>query len=244
MKNLNLLFLLAGSAAFAVNAHAASISGTLNSDTFLREDFPTDDWGDDPDGEVLVGFLGSDSIHLMLDFSFDLTPLALNPGDTVVVNSVTFTGTTLSGNTGSGSDLDIDVYEYGFDFSKGDATWDDPTAGVADDDNTAGGTFGPTLLSQVTMNPQNTNTTITFSDTAAFRTALAAQLNGDGDFNLIMEGTNGTGSNLFARFQDFDNTSPFALTADVSVTPVPEPSAFAFLLGIASMAVLARRRIR
>lgn len=239
MKHCGIKLIMAVFLVSALSSHAALITGTLTADTYIREDYPTQAWGDDSDGEILVGFLKNDKIHMMLDFSFDLSSLSLGPTENVVVNSVTLQGTTRSGTAGSGSSLAIDVYEYGFNFSRAAATWNDPTAGVADDDNTAGGTFGSTLLSQVTMNPGVTGTAITFSDTAAFRTALAANLNDDATFNLIMKGTNPTGSNLFARFQDLDNTSPFTLTADVSV--VPEPATMS-LIAMAGLALMLWRR--
>jgi hypothetical protein len=101
--------------------------------------------------------------------------------------------------------------------------------------------FGTLLTSTSGVNPQSTNTAVPFSDSAAFRSSLATQLNGDTTFNLILEGTNGTGSNLFVRFQDMENTSPFTLSADVSV--IPEPSTF-LLVGLAGLSMLVLRRRR
>lgn len=231
--------------ALSIPASAAIVQVDVLADTYIRSDLSGQDSKNDADAdnEIIVGRNGNTSEVLNGLIRFDLSDLlALGPAANLQINSVTLTGTTRTGHPGQGTDVTLNLYDYGFEFIEADATYNDPDGdgNGGTGDITPGGTQGTLLSSLITPTTGNgiTGLTIVYTDSTAFRDALSNQLAGDGTLNLLLTGT-GANTQSFLRFDDEDRPDPFFLTVDVTV--IPEPSSI-LLLGLSSLLVLTRRR--
>ncbi len=232
----------ASAAALCASASAVILQIGVLDDTYIRSDTGgvTSKNDGDTDNEIIVGRNGTLTQELNGLLRFDLSAVqALGPAGNLVINSVTLTGTTRTGDPGQGTNVTLNVYDYGFEFIEADATYNDPdgdgAAGTGD--TMAGGTQG-TLLSTLVAANTSSGLTIVYGDTAQFRTAVSNQLAGDGTLNLLLTGT-GANTQSFLRFDDEDRPNPFLLTVDVTV--IPEPGSL-MLLSVGGLLVMARRR--
>ena len=170
--------------------------------TYLHSNKATEAQDADSDDELLVGFFnGSNAVFRTL-LEFDLSAIETAAG----TNAVDIYSVQLLLNTegdGAGDDIEITACTYGFDFDETTATWNVPAPG----DATAGGTVG-TTLSVASFDPTSgSGTDVSFTNSAAFQTAVASALAGDNVMRVILHQTRGTpdGDDLFARLFDEDN---------------------------------------
>ena len=221
--------------------HADTVFGILEADTYIRVGNANDNFG--TSNTMLVGRTSTGRFNGLL--RFDLTNLTAlgTEGVDYTINSVTLTGTTTS-SAGSGTNIDYSLYEYGFDFVENVATWNDPdgdgNAGTGD--TIAGGTFGPTALSTVTVaNAATTLQSITFADSSAFQASISGALSG-GSINLLLNLD--PNADRFLRFQQNDGTNadPFELAVDVTIIPEPSTLALFGLVGAAALVGYRRKR--
>ncbi len=241
-----LTMILAGAGfAAAQSAGAATILNIqVAADTYLRSEGPGPNSKSDNDDqdENIVGVNGGASSKLNGLFRFDLSPiLNLGPAQNIVINSVTLTLTPRADNPGTGTTIDLTLNNYGFNFVEADATYNDPDGNgfIASGDNTPGGTPGPLLSSLIGFDPvPNVLAPIVFGDTAAFRSAIAAELAGDATINFLLRGTSSETAS-FIRYYDDTVAQRAFLTIDASV--VPEPTSLA-LLGLGGLFIARRRR--
>lgn len=198
----------------------------------IRSDSPT---GTDNGSRTIVGREGGSGVLRGL-YEFDLS--AITPP--LTINSVSFVLNIKQG--GSGGTNTVGVYSYGFDTSETSATWNDPD-GNGDSvtgDPIDGGTIG-TFLTNGSAPSGGGPVDVTFGDTAAFRTAVADALAGDGVLRLLVKQDAG-GTTEFRRFiADGDGTVEDRPELLVDFTVVPEPASLV-LLGLGSVLVLGGRR--
>ena len=211
-------------------------SVTIRADRAGNED-------NDSDFENLVGRVGSSGMRTL--FEFDLTQIETRTGGgPVTINSVELNLVTRARDDGSGQggSFTADLHEYDFDFIESGATWNDPDGGAAVNDPTAGGTLGTVLVS-MTIDPSIPGgSTITFGDSAAFRTAVLNALAGDDNtLRLLLKMRNESGAgNNFISVRD----EVFATAADrpeLVVDAVPEPGTLALVV-LGGLAAMRRRR--
>ena len=170
--------------------------------TYLHSNKATEAQDTDPDDELLVGFFNGTNAVFRTLLEFDLTAIETAAG----TNAVDIYSVQLLLNTegaGAGDDIEITACTYGFDFDETTATWNVPAPG----DATAGGTVG-TTLSVASFDPTSgSGTDVSFTNSAAFQTAVASALAGDNVMRVILHQTRGTpdGDDLFARLFDEDN---------------------------------------
>ena len=183
--------------------------------------------------QIIVGTTASgspDVLRSLLEFDVSAIPASDQIDAVSLVLTTYSTGGLDQGGT-SGNPT-FNAHAYGFDIDETTATWNAPDAGASD---APGGTLG-TLLTSASFDVTATGQAITFGDTAAFRTAVANALAGDGFLRLIVakndESTVGT--HEFARFA----ADSFATAGDrpeLLVThstidrEIPEPATLAML---------------
>jgi len=219
-------------------------AGYVANNTWLRSggsaNTPQDD---DPDDEVIVGFSGTEMRPM---FEFDLTQIeTIAAGNPVTIDSVQLVLT--SRGDSSGTDLDLNLRDYGFAFVESAATWNDPdgdgSSGTGD--TTAGGTLGTVLQTLAALNPSalSNGDTVTFDDSAAFQTAVEDALSaGDNTLRLLLEPEDTSGT--FIRFYDETvATAGYRPELVVEFTVIPEPSTLALAaLGMLGLLACGRRR--
>jgi len=177
---------------------------------YIRSNQPDANQNADPDQELIVGFTaGDEELRSLLEFDISTIPAA---------NTINSASLALRTGGGEGPSITINVYEYDYDFDETTATWNAPGTG----DGTTGGSLG-TLLTSATFDP-TVSSDVTFSDTAAFRTAVSDALAGDGFLRIIMARSDSSGSgNRFARFND-ETISPAANRPELLVSHQPAPA--------------------
>ena len=165
---------------------------------YIRSRNADTNFNNDVDLEVIAGPADTDVLRGV--FEFDLSAISAFEQ----VQSVSLVLTTLSSlpginNVGGpGALTTFNLHAYESDIDETTATWNVPGAG----DGTPGGTLG-TLLTSAAFDVEVTGQTVTFSDTAALRTAVSDALAGDGVVRLILRGDDETiGTHNFARFSD------------------------------------------
>ena len=223
-------------------------SAYLADSTHIRSDRATSPQDDDPGDENIIGRVGSSAMRGM--FEFDLSEIEAQGRTPTGVQLVM---TTLGTDDGQGPDpLTVDLYQYGFDFVEGSATWNDPDGdgNPATGDTTPGGTFG-SALTAASFNPVPRDQVITFGDTAAFLDAVNAALaSPDNTLRLIARASSESGSgNHFVRFLDETIAAPqgrpelIVTLAPVSV--IPEPATMCAVgLALAGLGGYVKRRKR
>jgi hypothetical protein len=211
--------------------------------TYIRSRTTPDPGHDDnfdSAGQMIVGTTIEDVLRSLLEFDVSAIPA------TDQIDAASLVLTTTQSDIGTGLDLGgetgnptFKLYAYGFDIDETTATWIAPGSG----DTTAGGTLG-TLLTSANFDVTQTGLAVTFGDSAAFRTAVANALAGDGLLRLIVakndEGTVGT--HEFARFSD-DSVATTGERPELVVEHTPEPATMT-LLALGGLAILRRRRNR
>jgi hypothetical protein len=217
-----------------------SQDGTYTTDgVTIRSNVP--DENQNEDDEIIVGHYGSGSnlTYLRGLLEFDLTAIeTATSGSDFTIDSVSLIMHTASvSTTGSESTtFNLSLLGSNSDFEESEVTWNNAP-------DTEGATTG-TLLSSVSFIPSSTtNTDQTFASTTAFTTAVSNALSsGTNTISLILS-TDETGSSSFARFVSDESSSlEYRPELVVNYTLVPEPSAFALLLGSASISVCFQRR--
>ena len=188
-------------------------------------------------GAMFIGLaeVGNEILRGLLEFDVSAIPAADQ------IDSVTLDLTTLSSSAGinnvggAGALTTFNIYTHAFDIDETTATWNVPGGGAP-----AGGTLG-TFLTSASFDVEQKGQTHTFGDTAAFRTAVADALAGDGILRLII--ANNDESNLgthdFARFED-DTAGSVAPKLTITHS-VPEPGSLA-LMGLGGLLIAVRRR--
>jgi hypothetical protein len=177
---------------------------------YIRSHQPDANQNADPDQELIVGFTpSSEELRGLLEFDISTIPAA---------NTINSASLVLRTGGGEGPSITINIYEYDYDFDETTATWNAPGTG----DGTTGGSLG-TLLTSATFDP-TVSSDVTFSDTAAFRTAVSDALAGDGFLRIIIARSDGSGSgNRYARFDD-ETVTPAANRPELLVTHQPAPA--------------------
>lgn len=192
----------------------------------------------DTDNEIIVGVNNPGSggqFHGLI--RFDTSTISVPVGFTINVTGVTLN--TLNRNAaGGGSNLTIQVYDYGFEFGETTATWNNPAGNAAD--STAGGTEGTFLTSSsVSTGANDTNS---FDSSAAFISVVENAIGGDNTVNLLLKRSSVADTNSFTRFLSLRSGDPgFELVVDYDLIAVPEP-ATALLGGLGVLLLLRRRR--
>jgi hypothetical protein len=180
---------------------------------FIRENQAGTNQDDDPDQELIVGFLTDDTeLRGLLEFDVSAIPA----GNTVGSASLVMRRESPVG--GQSASITINVYEYDYDVDETNATWNVPDSGGSD---VAGGTLG-TLLTSATFDPTVKDADVTFGDSATFRTAVSDALAGDGFLRLMLarSDSSGAGANRFARFDD-ETVTPAANRPELLVSHQP-----------------------
>jgi len=166
---------------------------------FIRENEPTANQNGDTDRELIVGFLNDDTeVRGLLEFDVSAIPAS----DTI--NSASLVLRQEAPQGGQGGSITVNLYEYDHDIVESVSDWNDPDGDGNDGtgDATRGGTFG-SLLTSATFDANTQDADVTFSDSAAFRTAVSDALADDGVLRLIIARSDSSGSGYrFARFDD------------------------------------------
>ncbi|MDG0994700.1 MAG: sulfatase-like hydrolase/transferase [Akkermansiaceae bacterium] len=205
-----------------LTAHAAAfqegVSGYTHGDaTYIRDNEATTNQDADPDKELIVGLTTTATLRGLLEFDVS----SISSGDQI--DSASLVLTNIGG--GIGGTETFKLYAYDFDIVETAATWNAPDAPGTDD--VAGGTLG-TLLSSASVDVTSTGD-VTFANTAAFQTAVASALAGDGFLRLILarDGEVVDGNHHFARFAADSygilGDRPELLISDTS-DPDPDPA--------------------
>lgn len=173
--------------------------------------------------------------------SFDLSTLAVPPGEVIQSVTLDLVYSGQDGSTASGA-VDVAVYQLTETFTGGQASWANRATGTPW--TTAGGTYNPTQLSLVSV-PTGTSivsgTAVpTFGSTAAFVDAVDNAAGGT--FQIILLTPTPPAARQFANFfGDTSGGAQFLPTLTVT-TGVPEPGSLALLLAGAAMIGVRRRR--
>jgi len=171
-------------------------------------------------GSIIIGLAASGNEILRGLFEFDISAIPA----TSRIGPVSLSLTTLASSPGindvgaPGAHSVFNVYTHAFDIDEATATWNVPGGGAP-----AGGSPG-ILLSAVGFDVEVRGQTVTFSDTAAFRTAVRDALTGDGVLRLIIVNNDESnrGTHDFTRITDNEYASPDSHPElRVSFTPIP-----------------------
>ena len=160
----------------------------------------------DTDLEWIVGTIDDPSLARgLLEFDLRFIQAATR------IDSVSLILTTHATRNGIGGTQTFNVHAYDYDLVETDSTWNDPD-GDGDDvtgDPTDGGTLG-TLLASATFDVTELGLTVTFTNSAAFRTAVSDALAADSVLRLIVVNNDETlNGHRFARFA-VDHAGPLA----------------------------------
>ena len=181
---------------------------------YIREGAPTVNQNNDGDQELIVGFSDANEFRGLLEFDISAIPI----GNTV--DSVSLVLRREAPQGGQSASITINVYEYDYDVDETTATWNAPDAG---DTDVNGGTLGA-LLTSATFDPTVQNADVTFSNSAAFRTAVSDALADDGFLRLIIARSDNSGTgNRFARFDD-ETVTPAVNRPELLVSHQPPPA--------------------
>lgn len=213
----------------------ASLDLTATDDAYIRES-----QGNQGDNDrVLIGDTTTADDFLRVALAFDLTNPLLTGA---TINSATLTMTYAEDDSSSANELvTIDLHQLSSSFTNDGVTW--TSRNGTDDWTTAGGDFGG-ILASASTNPftASTNDTVTFSSGA-----LATQAQGTigGSLFLLLKLNNeDTAARNIVRFYGeagVDTEGPVA-SLNLNYTAVPEPSAFALVMGVFGVVCLRRSR--
>ncbi len=215
-----------------------------SADTWVRSGFPTTNFGTAT--ELLVGTInptsggnpgadvsGADVGRLLVSFNLaDPAVVAALSGQTIT--SVTLTFTVNSTDTSSVSTVvSYSLFQSGT-YNAGSVTWDS-------------GRPAPigSAVSTLSVNPRDlaANDTVLFGSSASFTSLVSSSL-GDTLNLLLKQTTEGTpASRELLRLRSVDYTGT-ASDPVLTITAIPEPSAFAALAGLGMLGFAATRRRR
>jgi len=175
--------------------------------TYIRSGDQADEKLDgDTDLEWIVGTISDPSLARgLLEFDLGLIQAATE------IDSVSLILTTHATRTGIGGTQTFNVHAYDYDLVETDSTWNDPDGDGGDvtGDPTDGGTLGA-LLASATFDVTQTGLTVTFTNSAAFRSAVTSALADDNILRLIVVNSDETlNGHRFARFA-VDHAGPLA----------------------------------
>jgi hypothetical protein len=203
--------------------------------------------------QLLVGTIAGTGDVARSLFTFNLTDPVL-AGATI--NSVTLTFTIDGNDTGStNTSVSYSVHQLTQSYTVTEANWANAATGTPWSTYTGsplfqggGGVFNPTSLTSASINPVTTalNNELSFGSSSGLVSLVQSSLTGS--FTLLIKQTTepASGRNLI-RLASQDSTNPDrrpVLTIDYTPAPIPEPSAFAALAGLAMLGFASTRRRR
>lgn len=229
------ILFLVSAAAFSASVSATTLTLNPFADAGIRSQITSNNG---TTGEMLSGVVASGDVTRAV-LAFDLS--AIPVGATIDSVSLSLVTTTLDAGSVSQT-LTFNLHQLTQTFTNTGVTW--TSRDGTNNWNTAGGTFGGTVLSSISANPATTTggSTVTFDTTSNLTSAVGSSIGGS--FYLVIKlATEGTSRDLL-RFNTVDATGTAndpLLTINYTASAVPEPSAYAALAGLGALALAAWR---
>lgn len=247
-RSLVLLAALCGAGASASFADTATVFSSA--DSYFRSDNTSSTAGAN-DFRLLVGETASVTANdLRIALGFDLSALPSN----ITINSVSLVLRINENDTNAAlQDTSVTLNLQGItqSWSEGSVSWNNASTGTPW--TTAGGTFSGTVLSSAVVPTKGTAPrSYTWASSSDFVSFVQAAHDGGSIVSFMLKDANETGTlREIIRFVSRNETGtglqayrPQLVIDYTPVSSVPEPSAFAAIVGIGALGFVASRRRR